>query len=207
MKVGIIGAGSLGTALAKRLKIAGHQVMLGYSRDTEKLAATAARFGVMSGTPIDVKAWAEVLALTVPWTAVSDAVALLGDLSGTVIWDCTNSMKPDLSALQIGTVTSAGEEVQRLAPGALVVKGIPTFAALLHSDNPLVGGKPVGLFVAGDNAEAKALVGRLMADLPATVIDAGGLDAARFIEPAWVLLVRLAYREGMGSRIALNLDR
>jgi len=205
MKVGIIGAGNLGTALAKRLSLAGHQVMLSYSRDAAKLAATAADLGVGQGEPAEVKTWADVVALAVPWGAVTDAVARLGDLTGTVLWDCTNSLKPDLSALEIGTTTSAGEELRRLAPGARVVKGIPTFAELLHSDDPLVGGKPAGLFVAGDDAEAKAIVTGLMADLPGTVVDAGELAASRFIEPAWVLLVHLAYRQGLGPRIALEL--
>jgi hypothetical protein len=136
---------------------------------------------------------------------VADAVARLGDLTGTVLWDCTNSLKPDLSSLEIGTTTSAGEELRRLAPGARVVKGIPTFAELLHSDDPLVGGKPAGLFVAGDDVEAKAMVIGLMADLPGTVVDAGELAESRFIEPAWVLLVHLAYRQGLGPRIALDL--
>ena len=207
MKVGIIGAGSLGTALAKRLAIAGHQVMLSYSRDAEKLAAMAADLGVGHGEPADVKAWADVVALAVPWGAVTDAVARLGDLTGTILWDCTNSLKPDMTALEIGTTTSAGEELRRLAPDARVVKGIPTFAELLHSDDPLVGGKPAGLFVAGDDAEAKAIVSELMADLPGTVVDAGELYASRFIEPAWILLVHLAYRQGLGPRVALDLVR
>ena len=205
--VGVIGAGSLGTALAKRLTIAGHTVKLSYSRDAAKLAARAVEFGVGHGEPADVKAWADVLALAVPWNAVPDVLEQLGDLTGTVVWDCTNSPKPDMSALEIGTTTSGGEELRRLTPGARVVKGIPTFAELLHSDNPLVAGEPAGMFVAGDDTEAKAIVAGLMADLPGTVVDAGGLDASRFIEPASVLLVRLAYSQGLGPRISLNLIR
>ncbi|MFC9435960.1 NADPH-dependent F420 reductase [Nocardia sp. NPDC057030] len=207
MRVGIIGAGSLGTALAKRLTLAGHSVRLSFGRDTEKLAATAAKFGVGHGAPADVKTWADVIAIAVPWHAVQDAITQLGDLNGAVLWDCTNSLNSDMSALEIGTTTSAGEELQRQADGARVVKGIPTFAELLHSDDPLVAGRPAGMFVAGDDAEAKAAVIELMTDLPGTVVDTGGLDAARFIEPVSMLLVRLAYRQGLGARISLGLTQ
>jgi hypothetical protein len=207
MKVGIIGAGNLGTALAERLTIAGHQVMLSYSRDAEQLAAAAAELGAGHGEPAAVNAWADVLALTVPWPAVPDALARLGELTGTVLWDCTNPLKPDLSGLEIGTTTSGGEELSRLAPAARVVKGIPPFAELLRSDQPLVAGRPAGVFVAGDDAEAKAIVSGLLADLPGTVVDAGGLEAARFLEPASMLLVHLAYRQGLGPRLALDLVR
>jgi predicted dinucleotide-binding enzyme len=206
-KIGIVGAGSLGTALAKRLTLAGHDVMLSYSRSSEKLAATAADFGVEHGTPANVKAWADVVALAVPWAAVGDAVAQLGDLRDAILWDCTNALKPDLSGLEVGTTTSGAEELQLLATGARVVKGIPTFAELLHSDDPLVAGKPAGLFVASDDTDAKAIVSGLMTDLPGTVVDAGGLRASRYLEPAWALLVDLAYAQGFGPRIALALVR
>ncbi len=207
MKIGVIGAGNVGTALAKRLTLHGHEVMLSYSRDAEKLAATASTFSVRSGTPREVVAFADVVALTVPWAAVPDALAQAGDLSGKTVWDCTNPLLPDLSGLAIGTTTSGGEEVARLLPGAKVIKGIPPMAELLHSAKPTLNGKPVGLFVAGDDADAKASVAELMGMLPAIVTDAGGLSAARFIEPAMMLVVQLAYAVGHGPRICLRFDK
>lgn len=207
MRIGIIGAGNVGTALAKRLVPQGHDVMLSYSRDPAKLREAAASFGASTGTPGKAAQFGEVVALAVPWPAVPDALAQMGALDGKILWDCTNPLKPDMSGLEIGTTTSGGEEVARLAPGARVVKGIPPFAELLHSDDPTVGGRPVGVFVAGEDASARKAVGELMSQLPASVTDAGGLDAARLIEPAMMLLVRLAYAQGLGPRIALDLIR
>lgn len=207
MRIGIIGAGSIGSALARRLVPKGHEVMLSYSRDPEKLAATAASFGATTGSPGDAVIFADVVALSVPWAGVADALVAAGSLDGKILWDCTNSLKPDLSGLVIGTTTSGGEEIARLAPGATVIKGIPPFAELLHSDDPTVGGRPVGGFVAGPNGDAKARVTELLEQLPASVTDAGGLDASRLIEPAMMLLVRLAYGQGLGPRIALDLIR
>lgn len=207
MRIGVIGAGNVGTALAKRLGPQGHDLMLSYSRDAARLAATAAGLGARAGTPAEAAAFGDVVVLTVPWAAVPDALAAAGPLAGRTLWDCTNPLKPDLSGLVLGTTTSGGEEVARLAPGATVIKGIPPFAELLHSDDPAVGGRTVGVFIAGPDGDAKTLVAGLLAQLPASVVDAGGLDAARLIEPAMMLLVRLAYAQGMGPRIALDLIR
>lgn len=207
MKIGVIGAGAVGTALVKRLKQNGHELQLSYSLDQEKLRQTAEALGVEVGEPSEVCAWADVVALCVPWAAVPAAIAAAGDLSGKTLWDCTNPLLPDLSGLAIGTTTSGGEEVARLAVGAKVVKGIPPMAELLHSEAPTVGGRPAGLFVASDHEDAKEAVARLLRELPGEVVDAGPLSSARLIEPAMMLLVRLAYGLGHGPRVALRFEQ
>ncbi len=206
MKIGILGAGRVGTALVKRLKPLGHEFKLSYSRDSGKLAAAAHAFGVTPATPSEAASWADVVVLAVPWATVPDALQQAASLAGKIVWDCTNALKPDMSGLMIGTTTSGGEEVARLATGARVVKGIPPFAELLHSDDPTVNGQPAGVFVASDDGDAKKVVADLLSSLPATVVDGGGLDAARLIEPAMLLLVRLAYFGGLGVRISFQLS-
>ena len=110
-----------------------------------------------------------------------------------------------MSGLAVGTSTSGGEIIAALCPGARVVKGIPPCAELLQSDVPTVAGQPVGVFIAGNDAAAKAIVSGLLTALPSRVTDAGDLTASRLIEPAMMLLVRLAYGQRLGARIALNL--
>lgn len=207
MKIAILGAGNVGTALARRLSAAGHDIMIGFARSPEALTVTAAGLGVAHGTPADLAAFGEVIALTVPWAAVPEALAALGPVAGKTIWDCTNPLRPDLSGMIVGGDTSGGEDVARMLPGATVIKGIPPFAELTHADEPTIGGTPPGVFVAGDDAGAKAVVSRLLEALPAQVTDAGPLMAARFIEPAMLLVVRLAFLEGLGPRIALALQQ
>lgn len=207
MRIGVIGAGNIGTALAKRLVPQGYEVMLSYARDQTRLADAAAMFGASHGAPTEAVAFADVVALTVPWSAVKDALAEAGDLSSKPLWDCTNALLPDMSGLAIGTTTSGGEEIAKLAPNARVVKGIPPFAELLHSDDPTVNGTPVGLFVAGNDAAAKAQVTHLLEALPGSVTDAGDLSASRMIEPAMMLLIRLAYSLGHGSRVGFSFEK
>ena len=67
MNVGIIGAGKLGTALAKRLGQSSYQVMLSYSRDEARLRDAAQQFGALAGSPREAVAFGEAVALTVPW--------------------------------------------------------------------------------------------------------------------------------------------
>jgi 8-hydroxy-5-deazaflavin:NADPH oxidoreductase len=179
--------------------------MLSYSRDAEKLRSAAHAFGASSGTPAQAVAFGDVVALTVPWVAVEDALKAAGSLSGKIVWDCTNALKPDLSGLAIGTTTSAGETIAKLAPGARIVKAIPPFAELMHSDDPMIGGKAPGTFMCGDDADAKAIVLPLLKAVPMDVVDAGPLENARYAEAAGFLLIKLGYGQGLGSRIGFTL--
>jgi predicted dinucleotide-binding enzyme len=205
VKVAIIGPGSIGRAIAKRLSLARHGVRISFSRDEERLRATAATLGVGFGAPHEVSKWADVIVLATPWPALETVIDALGDLSGKIIWDVTNAGASDLSTMLVGTTTSVGEEVQKRATGAQVVKCIPAFAELLDADDPRLNGVPVTSYVAGNNAAAKALVCRLLADLPTKPVDVGDLTASRLIEPMLLLLVQLAYLRGMGPMISFNL--
>ncbi|HLH18350.1 MAG TPA: NAD(P)-binding domain-containing protein [Bryobacteraceae bacterium] len=206
MKIGIIGAGNLGTGLAKRLQPAGHSVMLSFSRDAAKLRSAADSLGAQTGTPADAAEFADIVILATPWSATGEALRQAGKPTGTkVLWDCTNTLKADMSGLQIGTTTSGGEEVAKLARWARVVKAIPPFAEVLHSSSTLIGGRRPGVFVCGDDAEARAAVSRLVSEIGGEPVDAGPLQLARYTEPAAMLLVQLAYMRGFGARIGLTL--
>jgi 8-hydroxy-5-deazaflavin:NADPH oxidoreductase len=207
MKLGVIGAGNVGSALVKRLVPHGHQAMLSYSRDPARLEVIARSLGCLAGSPSDAARFGDVIALAVPWAAVPDALHEAGPLDGKILWDCSNPLKPDLSGLLLGPATSGSEEIARMAPGARVVKGIPPFAELLQSGDATVNGRPAGVFVAGDDPAAKETVTSLMSALPAAVTDAGSLEASRLIEPAMLLLVRLAYVQGLGPHIAFSVVR
>ena len=63
------------------------------------------------------------------------------------------------------------------------------------------------MFVCGDDAAARALVLGLVAEIDADGVDAGPLSLARYTEPLGMLLVQLAYGQGMGARIGAALLR
>ena len=112
-----------------------------------------------------------------------------------------------MSGLAIGTTTSGGEEIAKLAPWANVVKAIPPFAEVLHSPSTLVGGMHSCVFLCGDDPQARKVVANLVKDIGGAPVDAGPLNLARYAEPTAMLLVQLAYSRGFGPRIGLALAR
>jgi predicted dinucleotide-binding enzyme len=116
-----------------------------------------------------------------------------------------NALEDDLYRLVVGFETSAAEEVAKLASGARVVAAIPPFAESMNNgDLRYDSGLAPSMFVCGDDDPAKALVARLVVDIGAHPVDAGPLAAARLVEPAMTLLVRLAYA-GLPRDIGLRL--
>jgi 8-hydroxy-5-deazaflavin:NADPH oxidoreductase len=112
VKIAVIGAGNVGTALVTRLKPKGHELMLSYSRDPGKLQQAQAHL-----------AW-RVERLRKPRAgARCRAGSALGcgagctcggrRIVGQGLWDSTNTLLPDMSGLTIGTTTSGGEEVAK----------------------------------------------------------------------------------------------
>jgi len=163
MKIGIIGAGNVGTGLTRSLVPKGHTVMLSYSRDAAKMAEVAKDLGAKTGSVADAVAFGEVVILATPYTVNEEALKEAGNpASGKIIWDCTNPLKPDFSGLLIGTTTSAGEQTAALAPWARVVKAIPPFAERLHADHLEIAGEKPGVFICGNDPEARRVIARLV---------------------------------------------
>jgi predicted dinucleotide-binding enzyme len=202
MKIGIIGAGSLGTALAARFARAGHSVMFGGG---ESAHAVADGLGVGAGSNADAAAFGEVVILAVPFGAIDNALADAQPLSGRILWTCVNALNRDLSGLAVGFDNSAAEEVARRAPGARVVAAVPPFAAAIASHRTKYEQDlEPSVFLSGDDDDAKAVVARLVRILGAEPVDAGPLTAARLVEPAMMLVVRLAYA-GVPRDVGLRL--
>jgi 8-hydroxy-5-deazaflavin:NADPH oxidoreductase len=193
VKIGIIGAGSLGCALGERLARAGHEIMFGGAATALEAARRAdARVGANAETA----GFGEVVVLAVPYASVEAALEEAGPLGGRVLWSCVNALKRDLSGLAVGFSSSAAEEVARRAQGARVVAAIPPFAhAIASGDLSYDRELAPSVFVCGDEPAAKALVSALVADIGAHPVDAGPLSSARLVEPAMMLLVRLAYED------------
>jgi 8-hydroxy-5-deazaflavin:NADPH oxidoreductase len=202
MKLGIIGAGSLGTALGERLGKAGHAIMFGGGESAQEAAA---RQHAAVGSNAETAAFGDIVVLAVPFAAIDAALADAGPLSGRVLWSCVNALKPDLTGLAVGFDNSAAEEVARRARGALVVSALPPFAqAIAAPDLSYDGGLAPTVFICGNDDAAKEIVGDLVRDLGAHPVDAGPLKAARLVEPATMLAVSLAYA-GVPRDVGLRL--
>ena len=88
----------------------------------------------------------------------------------------------------------------KLAPGAKMVEAIPPMAQILAADSRRLYGQQISAFYCGNDAAAKASVASLLRDLDLDPIDAGPLTSARYVEPAGMLCVQLAYGMGIGPK-------
>jgi predicted dinucleotide-binding enzyme len=202
MRIGIIGAGSLGRAIGQRLDAAGHEIAFGGGSSAQAAGAT---LGVAACSNAEAAEFGDVVALTVRFENVAAALGEAGLLDNVVIWSCVNAFKPDRSGLAVGFDRSAAEVVALQAPRARVVSAIPPFAEALNiGDLRYDFGLSPSVFVCGEDPQAKALVELLVFDIGAQPVDAGPLTAARLIEPAMMLLVSIAYA-GVPRDVGLRL--
>lgn len=206
MRIGIIGAGKMGAGLGRLWVKQGHYVMFSYSRRPEKLRDLVTEIGPRAqwGTPQDAVRFGEVLLLAVPWSAIGDALVAAGSLDGEMLISCVNPLGP--RGLEVGLMSSAAEEISKLAPGAIVTEAFNTiFAGILHSPAQQFGNTAPTVFYCGDDRDAKATTAGLIKDTGLHPVDAGPLQNARYIEPLAMLLMELSYPQRLGSEIALRL--
>jgi predicted dinucleotide-binding enzyme len=204
MKIGIIGTGNIGGALARSLVAAGHSVTLA-GRDQAKLATVAAATGAAAGSVADAAAGADVTVLAVYWPSASElATQVAAANPGTVIVDVTNPATPDFSAPAFPGGPSAAEQLQALVPGTAVVKAFNTLFAANLADTAAHGVELDGLYAADDTA-AGATVAALIASLGLRPVKVGGLVRARELEAMAWLNITLNMTTGGDWRSAFRL--
>lgn len=193
MKVGIIGSGVVGKALAKGFVKHGYDVMVG-SRQPQKLAdwkkeiSTNLRTGSFSETA----SYGDVIVLATKGTAAAEAVKLAGikNLSGKTVLDATNPIAdaaPVNGVLKFTTSLddSLMEQLQRLAPEVNFVKALNSVGNAIMV-NPKYEAKPT-MFICGNNDSAKAEAIKILDQFGWEVEDMGKAEAARAIEPLCIL--------------------
>jgi len=206
MNIGILGAGHMATVLGGAWTKAGHQVTLSFSREPGKLDEAARAIGARAATAEVAVRDADVVVIATGWAGVAGALAAAGNLDGRVVWSIVNPMKPDFSGLAVGTDTSGSEIIAGQAGKAEFVAAWPPFAEVLATGSTHFGTARANVFMCGESSAAKQAIAPLLAAIDVRVVDAGPLRAARFIEPALMLLVHLAYGQQFGL-VALDLLR
>ncbi|MFE3187509.1 NADPH-dependent F420 reductase [Nocardia sp. NPDC059240] len=189
-KIGFLGAGRLARALGGRLEKAGH--------------TTA--YADVDGGHEQAVAGADVVVLAMPFHSVARALDDAPSLAGRVVWSCVNAMTVDLSGLAVGFETSGAEQIAALAPGARLVAAIPPFAAeIARPAFDFDEGLAPSAFVCGDDTEANRIVSGLLNDIGVQAVAAGPLIRARYVEPAMMLMVNLAYDGPVPRHLTLRL--
>lgn len=180
MKIGIIGAGHIGSTLTRRLTQLGHDVTVANSRGPETLQDLAAATGAHAATVEEAARDKEVVIVTIPEKAVPKLPKeLLGGAgSSTVVVDTGNyypRRDGRIEEIESGTTESRWVSKQLGRP---VVKAFNTMTAkhLLEYGRPAGDRERIALPIAGDDPNAKAVVSRLIDELGFDPVDTGGLD-------------------------------
>jgi NADPH-dependent F420 reductase len=195
VRIAIIGAGNVGSALARACREAGHSVVVS-SRNAAHVEKIAGDLNVGSAaTAADAVRDAEMVVLAVPTKAVASVLDEIAELIvGAVLVDPTNPADAEHEVILRAT-GSLAEAIVLLAPGARVVKAFNTvFASRLN--DPVLDGVPLDGFYAGDDAGAKQLVAQLLARMGFRPIDTGELLTARALELMAFLNISLNARNG-----------
>jgi len=194
MQVGIIGTGSVGTALATGLTAADHDVVLG-SRQPDRVDADPGDVPIASQR--EAAEHGDVVVLAVPGSVAASVAAELADaLAGTTLLDATNEF-PEATAERPLAV-----RVAEAAPDAHVVKAFNTVGANLMLD-PEIDGTAASMLVAGDDADAVDDAVTLAGDLGFVPLVAGDRSAAGRLEELARLWIDLS--ETYGREIAFRL--
>lgn len=203
MKVTVIGAGNMGSAFVKQLVAAGHSVTVTARNLDKARAVAAANPGVVAVIADNAAANAEVVIVATAYGDAVEALRSVGPLADKVVIDITNPLTADYMGLTLGHSTSAAEEIAVALPGIRLVKGFNTvFAQVLAEGADFGAGNKVSVFLAADDAAAKATAKSLAESLGFATTDAGGLKNARYLEPLAGLNIYLGYGAGLGTGIA-----
>jgi predicted dinucleotide-binding enzyme len=204
MKIGILGAGFLGQAIATVAKRSGCEVMLSNSRSRDTLTDLLAGIGCHAGTAAEAAGFGEVVVVTVPFGRYRNLPA--AQLAGKIVIDTCNYY-PDRDG-QIEALdqyaTTPSELIARHLPGARLVKAINAILA----EDLVTDGRPPGapdrraLPIAGDDAEARQVVAGILEQFGFDVVDTGRLaDSWRFERAKPAYCIRLD-RAGLLEKLA-----
>ena len=189
--ISIIGLGNMAGALADRALAGGNAVEI-IGRDRAKATELAAALGGATVGTAGTAPAGDIVILAVPYASAAAVVSEYGDaLHGKVIIDITNPLSPDFKGLVTPDGSSAAQEIAKAAPaGAHVVKAFNTLFSNVLAAGP-ADGRPLDVFIAGDDAQAKARVSAFIESLGLRPMDTGQLPMARTLENAGLLMMGL----------------
>jgi predicted dinucleotide-binding enzyme len=187
MRIGLIGAGSIGSTVARLALQLGHDVVLSNSRGPQTLTDLLSELGprATAGTAAEAAAAGDVVVVSIPLKNYRQVP--VGELAGKVVIDTNNYYPPrdgQIAELDDGSTTSA-ELLAAHLPQSRVVKAFNMIYYVDLGTHGLPAGTPGrrALPIAGDDADAKKVVTGLIDGFGFDVVDAGPLAEGRRFQP------------------------
>jgi hypothetical protein len=204
MQIAIIGTGNVGGALARAWARAGHRIFLGVRnlQDPKVLALTAGGAQITAHAPAEAVNATETVLFAIPPNALRQVLDNLGDLTGKVLIDATNSVRA-----KAGEFASVADALRSWTKSTDVVKcfNITGFNVM---ENPTFGGVAADMFMAGSSSRAKEIARQLARDAGfAECHDLGGDERIPLLESLAAIWIDLAMVQGQGRNIAFKLLR
>jgi predicted dinucleotide-binding enzyme len=181
MRIGIIGAGSMGVTLARHLAKCGHHISIANSRGPGSLAAVAMEIGATPVSVVEAAMVGEIVVLAIPTKAVTELPkALFANASSSVIVIDIGNYHPELRDGRIDAIDGGMLDSQWVAQqiGRPVIKAFNNIFAksLLEKGVPSGAKGRIALPVAGDLLDAKKAVFRLVDELGFEPVNGGDLE-------------------------------
>lgn len=204
--IAIIGAGNAGKALGRAFLRAGKKIYFGVSNiPKHRSVIKEIDKNIPIGTVQEAILASDTVVLAVPYAAALQIAASIPGWDNRILIDMTSACLPDFSGLMVDSkITSAAEEIAKLAHGARVVKAFNTIGVESIENPRLVDGK-VFMPVCSDNDEARRQVMGLGSLIGLGPVDCGGLRSARFIEPLVIIWLQLSFKLGHGRNFEFGL--
>lgn len=198
--VAILGNGVVGVALAKGFEAMGLRVVFG-TRDAKSAKtrdAVLAVPGSRAASHAEAARAGDAIVVALPWTGLAETLQAAGpeNFAGKLVIDPTNPLDFTHGAprLAVGFSDSAGETVQRLLPGAKVVKAFNIISSA-HMVRPRLADGTPDMFIAGNDEGAKREVGRILEAFGwRRAVDLGDIQASRLLEPLAMTWITYAFR-------------
>ncbi|MGR3874559.1 NADPH-dependent F420 reductase [Streptomyces graminifolii] len=203
--ISIVGLGNAARALAARALAGGNAVEI-IGRDSVKAKkAASALDGATAGTTGTAPA-GDIVVLAVPYAGAVEVVREYGDaLRGKIIVDITNPVTPDLLGFVVPADSSGAQEIAKAAPAdAHVVKAFNTVFSHVLAAGPAED-RPLDVFIAGDDAQAKARVSAFVESLGLRPWDTGALFMARALENVGLLELGLMNHSVKHANFSLGI--
>lgn len=207
MNIGVLGTGMVGETIATALTEKGHNVRMGSRSATNEKAAEWVKKSndrATQGNFNDAAAFGDIVFLCLNGAHALDAVRSIDaeNVASKIVIDVTNpldfthGMPPGILD-GLGNSTSLGEEIQKVLPGAYIVKTFNTINCNLMVDPKLVNNGDHTLFICGNDTDAKNKVKHFLVDTfgwkADNLLDLGGIKSARVTEayvPLWVSIMQ-----------------
>lgn len=178
MKIGIIGAGFVGRAVAKQAIKAGHQVMLSNSRGPQTLFSLKPMIGCETGTATEAAIFGEIVVIAVPLTAIGQLP--VAELAGKAVIDAVNyypERDGQVAELDQQTTTTS-EYLAGFLPQSKITKAFNAIQMTDLETDGLPAGDPErrALPLAGDDKAAKQIIISLYDAFGFDAVDAGALS-------------------------------